>query len=121
MRRLLVRRNLHPGDADTEPADPLADGEGSGVGGSTTLGSFRGFWIPAVWGRVMRAGVNTRVTETDPTASKPVFPTTPERSPRDRASVPRVCAVAAGPTRGGRSPTASDGREPPAPWQIGTT
>ena len=46
MRRLLVRRNLDPGDADTEPADPLADGEGSGVGGSTTLGSFRGFWIP---------------------------------------------------------------------------
>jgi len=29
-----------------------------GAGGSTTLGSFRGSWMPAAWGRVMRTGVN---------------------------------------------------------------
>ena len=43
--------------AGSEPGG-LGSREGFGAGGSTTLGSFRGFWIPAVWGRVMRTGVN---------------------------------------------------------------
>ena len=43
--------------AGSEPGG-LGPREGSGAGGSTTLGSFRGSWMPAVWGRVMRTGVN---------------------------------------------------------------
>jgi len=43
--------------AGSEPGG-LGSREGSGAGGSTMLGSFRGFWMPAAWGRVMRTGVN---------------------------------------------------------------
>ena len=44
-------------EAGSEPGG-FGSREGSGAGGSRTLGSFRGFWIPAAWGRVMRTGVN---------------------------------------------------------------
>jgi len=38
--------------AGSEPGG-LGSREGSGAGGSTTLGFFRAFWIPAAWGGVM--------------------------------------------------------------------
>ena len=43
----------------------------TGAGGSTTLGSFRGFWRPAAWGRVMRTGVN--VSSGPPSGSRETF------------------------------------------------
>ena len=43
--------------AGSEPGG-LGSREGSGAGGSTTLGSFMGSWMPAAWARVMRTGVN---------------------------------------------------------------
>jgi len=57
--------------AGSEPGG-LGSREGSGAGGSTTLGSLRGSCMPAAWGRVMRTGVNvsygprfSRITTSD--------------------------------------------------------
>ncbi len=52
-----ARDGAQPVSSGSEPGG-LGSREGSGAGGSTTLGLFRQSWMSAAWGRVMRTGVN---------------------------------------------------------------
>jgi len=45
------------GGAGSKPGG-LGSRECSEASGAPTLGAFRGFWMPAAWGRVMRTGVD---------------------------------------------------------------
>ena len=80
-------RNADPGAGSPQEPDQSravsAPGSGSGAGGSTTPGPFRGSWMPAAWGSVMRTGGNVSYGPGASSGASPIgTSSTPPSSPR---------------------------------------